>query len=81
MASSASAGALQRATSSGGSDAELAQGRAIQPLLPESAERGQGMVEYALILSLIVIVVILMVTLLGHQTQNLYSNISSSLGT
>jgi Flp pilus assembly pilin Flp len=48
---------------------------------PEATdERGQGLVEYALILSFIVIVVILMVTLLGHSTANLYSNISSGIG-
>ena len=50
------------------------------PVAVESDEQGQGMVEYALILALIVIVVIVMVTLLGHQTENFYSNISSSLG-
>jgi pilus assembly protein Flp/PilA len=41
-------------------------------------ESGQGMVEYALILLLIALVLILIVTLLGHQTSNLYSNVSNS---
>ena len=45
------------------------------------AQRGQGMVEYALILMLIAIVVIVMLLLLGKQTNNLFSNVSSGLGT
>ena len=44
-------------------------------------ERGQGLVEYAFILVLVAMVCIVLVTVLGHQTSNLYSNISSSLGT
>ncbi len=42
-------------------------------------ERGQGMIEYALILVLVAIVVIAAVTLLGTRTTALYSNISSGL--
>jgi pilus assembly protein Flp/PilA len=43
-------------------------------------EEGQGLVEYALILSMIAIVVIGIVTILGKQVdQNLYSNISSHI--
>jgi Flp pilus assembly pilin Flp len=45
-----------------------------------SDESGQGMVEYAFILLLIAMVCIVMVQVLGHQTSNLYSNISSGLG-
>jgi len=44
-------------------------------------EEGQGMVEYALILVLIAIVVILILTTVGKQVKNIFSNISSSLGT
>lgn len=44
-------------------------------------ERGQGMIEYAFILVLVAMVLIVMVTLIGHQTSNMYSNISSGLGT
>lgn len=44
-------------------------------------ERGQGMIEYGLILVLIAVAVLLLVQVLGHQTNNLFSNISSSLGT
>jgi len=44
-------------------------------------EKGQGMVEYALILVLIAIVVIVILTVVGHQVNNVFSNISSALGT
>ena len=47
----------------------------------EDAEEGQGMVEYALILVLIAIVVIVILTVVGNQVKNVFSNISSSLGT
>jgi pilus assembly protein Flp/PilA len=42
-------------------------------------ERGQGMVEYALILVLIAIVVIVIVTVVGQQVNNVFSNISNGL--
>ena len=44
-------------------------------------QRGQGLVEYSFILVLVAMVCIVLVTVLGHQTSNLYSNISSGLGT
>ncbi len=44
-------------------------------------ERGQGMVEYAFILLLVAIVVLISVALLGHTTGNLYSNVSTGLST
>lgn len=44
------------------------------------SERGQGMVEYAFILVLVAMVVLVSVVILGKQTVNLYSNISSGLG-
>ena len=37
------------------------------------------MVEYAFVILLISIVALLLVILLGHQTANIYSNISSGL--
>ena len=43
-------------------------------------ERGQGMVEYAFIVVLIAIAVIIALQVLGHTTNNLYSNISNGLG-
>ncbi len=42
-------------------------------------EEGQGMTEYALVLILIAIVVVLMLGVLGHQVNNAFSNISNSL--
>lgn len=42
-------------------------------------ERGQGLVEYALILVLIAVVTITAITTLGHKTENVFSNIGSKL--
>lgn len=43
-------------------------------------EKGQGLVEYALILVLIAIVVIAVLTLLGTQVSTVFSQIASALG-
>jgi pilus assembly protein Flp/PilA len=43
-------------------------------------ERGQGLVEYALILVLIAIVVIVVLTLLGGQINNVFQYITDRLG-
>jgi pilus assembly protein Flp/PilA len=43
-------------------------------------EKGQGMVEYALIIVLIAIVVIIVLTLLGDQISTVFSQITSALG-
>jgi pilus assembly protein Flp/PilA len=45
--------------------------------LPE--EKGQGLVEYAIILALVAIVVIAVVRLMGPKLGNTYSTIQSSL--
>ena len=42
-------------------------------------ERGQNMVEYALIIVLVALVLILIVTLLGTQVSTLYSQIVSGV--
>ena len=42
-------------------------------------EKGQGLVEYALILVLIAIVVIAILTFLGTQVNTVFSQISSGL--
>jgi pilus assembly protein Flp/PilA len=47
----------------------------------EEDQEGQGMVEYALILVLIAVVVIVILTVVGKQVNNVFSNISSGLGT
>jgi len=44
-------------------------------------EKGQGLVEYALIIVLVSIVVIVALTLLGPQIGNVFNNISSTLST
>jgi len=43
-------------------------------------ERGQGMVEYALILVLIAVVVIAVLVVLGNQVANVFCNISGAVG-
>ena len=43
-------------------------------------EKGQGLVEYALILVLIAIVVIAVLTLLGGQVRDVFNQIVNGLG-
>jgi len=45
----------------------------------DDGERGQGMVEYALILVLIAIVVIVILQVVGQQVNNVFSNVSNGL--
>lgn len=45
----------------------------------DSDEEGQGMVEYAFIAVLVSIVALLLVIVLGKQTNNLYSNVASAI--
>ena len=42
-------------------------------------ERGQGLVEYALILILVAIVVIVILSVVGAQTNNVFSNVAKGL--
>ena len=42
-------------------------------------EKGQGLVEYAIILSFVAIVVIAVVTLLGPKIGNVFSSVNSSI--
>jgi Flp pilus assembly pilin Flp len=51
------------------------------PIARRRGQRGQGMVEYAFILVLVAIVVLVSVMVLGKTTGNLYSNVSSGLST
>ena len=46
-----------------------------------SPERGQGLVEYALVLVLVAVVVIAILTLLGPQIGNVFSKILCGLNT
>ena len=52
-----------------------------QRAIRRDRERGQGMVEYALILILIAVVLVLIVGVVGKQVNNVFSNVSSGLGT
>jgi Flp pilus assembly pilin Flp len=42
-------------------------------------ENGQGLIEYALIITLVTLIVIIMLTLLGPAIRNAYSNIIQGL--
>ena len=44
-----------------------------------SKERGQGLVEYALILIFVAVVLVLLLVILGPGVANTYSNIISSI--
>jgi pilus assembly protein Flp/PilA len=48
-------------------------------MLFDRKERGQGMVEYALIILLIAIVVVAALTIFGTQLYNTYSNIADNV--
>ena len=50
-------------------------------MLTEDSRRqlGQGMVEFALILALVVLVVIVALLVTGGQVMNLYSNITATM--
>lgn len=52
--------------------------RGLQALTAD--DHGQGMVEYALILVLIAVVVIVIMQVVGHQVNNVFSNVSNTLG-
>jgi pilus assembly protein Flp/PilA len=51
----------------------------VRSKLEQFRKRGQGLVEYALILVLIAIVVILILTFLGQQVNSTFSKIGSGL--
>jgi pilus assembly protein Flp/PilA len=44
-------------------------------MLYHKKERGQGMVEYALLIVLLAIVVVVMIAVMGTSVSNMYSNI------
>ena len=46
---------------------------------PHPVQRGQGIVEFALILALVALVVIVALLLTGSQVTNLYSNITATM--
>ena len=50
--------------------------RGTVALLLRRGEAGQGYVEYALILILMALVVLVMLSIVGHETKNVFSNVS-----
>jgi pilus assembly protein Flp/PilA len=55
------------------------KGKEGLPMLFSLKEKGQGLVEYALILVLVAVVVIVILALLGPAIGNVFSNIVSSI--
>jgi len=51
----------------------------VIPMLFAPKEKGQGLVEYALILVLVAVVVIVILALLGPAVGNIFSNIMDAL--
>jgi Flp pilus assembly pilin Flp len=48
--------------------------------LGRDGQRGQAMVEYALIMVLVVIVVIVILIIMGNTVKNMFCNVGGSLG-
>jgi pilus assembly protein Flp/PilA len=48
-------------------------------MLPDEDDRGQGMVEYALVLILVAIVVVVILALFGPAVGNMFSNVVSNI--
>ncbi|MHC1784608.1 MAG: Flp family type IVb pilin [Anaerolineaceae bacterium] len=48
-------------------------------MLLHPEENGQGLIEYALIITLVTLIVIIMLTLLGPAIRNAYSNVIQGL--
>lgn len=45
----------------------------------QNPEKGQGLVEYALILALVALIVVIALITTGHQLINLFSNITATM--
>jgi pilus assembly protein Flp/PilA len=54
-------------------------GKEVKTMLYEPKEKGQGLVEYALIIALIAIVVIIILGLLGDQVSAIFQTITDAL--
>ena len=48
--------------------------------LSRDHQRGQAMIEYALIMVLVVIVVLVILIIMGNTVKNMYCNVTGSLG-
>jgi pilus assembly protein Flp/PilA len=53
-------------------------GKEVVLMLFYNKERGQGMVEYALLIALLAIVVIVMIMAMGSAVSDMYSHITSA---
>jgi len=58
---------------------EISRKKMVNAMLFAPKEKGQGLVEYALILVLVAIVVIVILALLGPAIGNVFSNIMNSI--
>ena len=58
----------------------LSQAKLFFSSIGVSEEEGQGLIEYALIVLLIAIAVLLVLGTLGGQVQNVFQSISDSIG-
>ncbi len=47
--------------------------------VPRDDERGQGVMEYALVLVLVAVVIVAIVAVLGPQIANLYSRVTTAI--
>jgi pilus assembly protein Flp/PilA len=70
---------ILRNSSEGGPQAQTITLERIPIMLFAPKEKGQGLVEYAIILALVAIVVIAVMRLLGPKIGNTFSTINSSL--
>jgi pilus assembly protein Flp/PilA len=66
-------------TSSMSSQGKSETRREVNTMLFAPKEKGQGLVEYALIIVLVAIVVIVILVILGPAISNVFSNIISNL--
>jgi len=62
-----------------GSRPQVEDTKMLDRLFVRRADRGQGLVEYALIIALVAVVVIATLILLGPQIKNIFQNISNNL--
>ena len=53
--------------------------RAVHRVVDRS-QRGQGLVEYSLVVALIAVVVIVVISVTGKRVGNVFSNVSTDLG-
>ena len=61
------------------SNGRVLHGKEVSCMLFGPKERGQGLVEYALILVLVAVVVIVILALLGPAIGNVFSNIVNNI--